>query len=133
MPYTPTKPVANQQTMTTTSGNTPVSWRMFGAAGAVALEPSTWIAVSAVQWKTFLLRMQAAPHNGAVGAASVEIQVANELDPTLPNTQTKYVVAGTLNSGTPSLVLEPAWRYVRAELKVAGGAAVQVDFHGISV
>ncbi len=132
--FTPSKPTGTKL-LTTTSGSTPVAWLMFGANGAVAIGKGRWVELEGVEWKSFMLRRHATPHNGTLAAASVEIHVANELDPADADANTKFVVAGTLNAGAPSLLLEVPWRFVRAELKVAGGGSedVQVDFHGIGV
>lgn len=129
--FTPSKYTDAKGPMTTTSGNTPLAWRMFGDAGAAAPGKSKWLDLHGVMWKSWILRMANSPHNGALGAASVEIHVANELDPVDADANTKFRVLATLNTGAPAFDYEPPYRYVRAELKVAGAAAVQVDFYGI--
>lgn len=130
--YTPTKPTSEQQ-YTSTSGFTPTTWQMFGKDGAGVAGKSKWIPITGVQWKTFVLRQHASPFSTALGAASVEIHVANELDDVDADANTKFKTLATLNAAGPFLESEPPYRFVRAELKVAGTAAVQIDFNGIAV
>ena len=131
--FTPSKPLDARGAMTTTSGNTPSAWRMFGDNGALAPGKSKWIDLHGVMWKSWILRAAQSPHNAALGAASAEIQVANELDPVDADANTKFSVLATLNAGAPKFDYEPPYRFMRIELKVAGGVPVQVDFYGIGV
>lgn len=130
--FTPTRP-PDSKIATTTSGNTPSAWRMLGDNGAAGLGKSKWVELHGVQWKSWLLRAAQSPYSAAVGAASVEVHVANELDPADADANTAFVVLGTLNSGAPMLSTEPPFRFMRVEVKVAGGVPVQVDFNGIGV
>lgn len=129
--FTPSKPSETLRTLP--SGATPFAWHMLGAAGATTTGVSKWIDVTGAQWKSFLLRRAASPFNDTVGTASIEIQACNELDDVDADANSKFVVLGTLNAGAPSLTLEDPWRFVRAEVKTAGGGgeALQVDCHGI--
>lgn len=133
MPFDFTASKPETQLYTTTSGNTPVAWRLLGEAGFNVLGKGRWLELNGVQWKSFLLRAHTSPHNAAIGAGSVEIQVANELDPVDADENTKFVVLATLDSSNPEFSSEEPWRYVRARVAVVGTPMMQVDFYGISV
>lgn len=113
------------------SGGKTTSIRLLGDAGAAVIGKGQWLKLSGIQWKTFFI--YPVVQTNSYGAVSVEIHGAMELDGTDQDANTKYKVLATLNAGSPSLEWEPPWPYVRAEVKVAGPAAIQAGLYGIGI
>jgi hypothetical protein len=131
------KPTNKKRDLPNISGVQARTMRMLGDAGAIALGKGDWVDFGGAERKTFFL-YPVDQKNDSLGSAAVEIQGCIELAAESTANQdnvpdTKFKVLGTLNAGSPHLVVVEPWPYIRAVVTVAGTAAneFQVGAHAI--
>jgi len=125
-------PKPQVQEFVSTSGQRAASWRMLGAAGAAVIGKGGWVELDLFSWKSW--QLLPLDHVSALGPVSVEIHATNELVPTGDqDANTNFVVLATLTSTTKHFELEPPYRFVRVEVKVAPSSAAQVLMYAMGL
>lgn len=103
--------------------------RLLGAAGAATTGKGQWLRINGL-WKTFFLYPQDRKTAADLTSASVQIQACMELPDDVADHDAAYkTVLATLTPGAPTFSTEHPWRYVRAEVTVAGAGTIQVGVH----
>lgn len=128
--FVPTKPIKDELTST---GAQLRLYRMAGDAGAGANGVSEWREVSRMQDMTFALYPAGVDQQGDITAAVVEIHGAMEKDADNPETETDFIILGTLDNTTRIITVAENVRHVRIEMTTPGAVAAQVGMQAFGI